>query len=90
MIAYSQLCKLPCAVFVSDGPTLWASLGELSAEVYYVHHLSSECDYETTMMLKKIRKAKMTGDQARVEQAKAMPKTSCHQSGSNFLKYGRL
>jgi curved DNA-binding protein CbpA len=48
-------------------------------EVYYVHHLSSECDYETTVMLKKLRKAKMSGDQERINQAKKMPKQSCDQ-----------
>jgi hypothetical protein len=63
---------------------------ESYVEVYYVHHLSSECDYETTMMLKKIRKAKMTGDQARVEQAKAMPKTSCEKLEKIKKKHPRI
>jgi len=59
-------------------------------EGYYVHHLSSECDYETTMMLKKIRKAKMTGDLQRVEQAKATPKASCDNLEKIKRKHPRI
>lgn len=50
-----------------------------TVEVYWIHHLRSECDYETQIQLKKLRKAKASGHDERIKAAQQMAKPACSE-----------